>query len=302
MAKRGLGKGLNELLKVSLPEGDVAVAEKPVDAKSSSGASDRPKPSVTAVEILPIHALEPGPYQPRTLMGTEALEQLAESIAQQGIIQPIVVRPADDTYQILAGERRWRAAQKAELTEVPVIVREVSDDVAMAIGLIENIQREDLNPIDTAKGLKRLAEAMSLTHLQVAEAVGKSRAAVTNLLRLLTLVPDVQALLESGDIEVGHAKALLGVKETLQLGLARSIIKRGLSVRETERITQRIQNRQDKERAARAGDPNIRRLESDLTDKLGSPVHIRHTAKGKGSLVIQYNDTEQLEGILDHFR
>ncbi|MAZ43569.1 MAG: chromosome partitioning protein ParB [Legionellales bacterium] len=306
MAKRGLGKGLNELLSATFGEADVAVASPAEPAPVAQASSSTPKtalaPSEMGIARLSVEALDSGPFQPRSGMNDETLTQLADSIRQQGLLQPILVRPNGERFDILAGERRWRAAKRAGLTEVPVIVRQVTDEEAMAIGLIENIQREDLNPLDTAKGLKRLSEEMSMTHQEVAEAVGKSRTSVTNYLRLLTLNPDVQHALEAGELELGHAKALLGVKGSLQTQMAKMVIKRGLSVRETERVIQRLQEPGSQQRRAGAPDPNIRRLESDLADKLGASVHIRHSTRGKGSVVIQYNDTEELQGILEHIQ
>lgn len=309
MAKRGLGKGLNELLSATYDEADIAVASTP----GTQGASDTLKSVPTSSAHPPVSnefglcrlstsLLDSGPFQPRSGMDNEALEQLADSIRQQGLLQPILVRPNAGRYDILAGERRWRAAKKAGLEEVPVIVRDVSDEEAMAIGLIENIQREDLNPLDTAKGLKRLSDEMGMTHQEVAEAVGKSRTSVTNYLRLLSLNSDVQLALESGELELGHAKALLGVKGSLQSQMAKMVIKRSLSVRETERVIQRLQEPASQQRRSGTADPNIRRLESDLADKLGASVHIRHSNRGKGSVVIQYNDTEELQGILEHIQ
>jgi ParB family chromosome partitioning protein len=297
MAKRGLGKGLNELLSATLGSDFVVSSQKP-SAASLSPEEEK----AMGLFRLPIRSIQGGPFQPRRAFSVDGLEQLAESIRRQGVLQPIVVRQAGDNYEILAGERRWRAAKLAELTEIPAIVRKVSDEEAMAIGLIENIQREDLNPMDAAKALKRLADEMDLTHLEVAEAVGKSRTSITNLLRLLALNPDVQAYVESGDIEFGHAKALLGVKGSIQSQMARTVVKRGLSVRETERVIQRLQEPDSKRRRTGLVDPNIRRLESDLADKLGANVNIRHSSRGKGTVLIRYNDTEELEGILDHIK
>lgn len=296
--KRGLGKGLNELLSATLgstfpaTDGNAALD---VNVELEGQAQD--------LRYLAIDKLKSGPFQPRQHIHHEGLEQLAESIRAQGILQPIVVRAKDQFYEIIAGERRWRAAQLAGLTTVPTIIRYVPDEAAMAMALIENIQRENLNPVEEALALKRLAEELELTHLQVAEAVGKSRTSVTNLLRLLTLNADVQALLEQGQLEMGHARALLGLKGTMQSQVAGTVVTRGLSVRETERLVTKLQE----EPTHQAGesdtvDPNIRRLEEDLADKLGAKVKIRHGRRGQGMVVIRYHNVDELEGILAHFK
>lgn len=297
--KRGLGKGLNELLSASLgSQMGNAVAE-PVQTSSKSTV-----PTDQALRYVPIDQLTPGPFQPRQQIRHEGLEQLAESIRAQGVLQPMVVRARGNQYEIVAGERRWRAARLAGLSVVPAIVREVSDEAAMAMALIENIQREDLNPIEEAAAMKRLADTLQLTHLQVAEAVGKSRASVTNLLRLLSLNADVQAYVENGDLEMGHARALLSLKGNMQSQMAETVVHRGLSVRETERLVSKLQEGKPESTEAEpvTTDPNIRRLQDDLADKLGAPVVIRHGRKGHGMLVIRYNDVDELEGILSHIK
>lgn len=321
--KRGLGKGLNELLSATLGAPFVATqvaivrkeqsaaiaAQTDVQAESAalgaaleSMASDN---TVQSLRYLAVEQLETGAFQPRQHVHQESLEQLAESIRAQGILQPIVVRPkTPGHFEIVAGERRWRAAMLAGLTEVPTIVREIPDNVAMILALIENIQREDLNPIEEAQAMRRLCENLDLTHLQVAEAVGKSRASVTNMLRLLSLNADVQILLEQGQLEMGHARALLALKGSLQSEIAATVAERCLSVRETERLVSKLQeapgNSSVRTKTVTV-DPNIRRLENDLADKLGARVNIRHGQKGKGMLVIRYNDVDELEGILAHF-
>lgn len=314
--KRGLGKGLDALL-AGLPNAEVMTepldsALEFVPAKQEAGAfspqNHQPvKEGIPegVLKRLPVEKIHPGPYQPRGTIKHEGIEQLAESIRTQGIIQPIVVRATKDAqYEIIAGERRWRAAQLAGLTEIPVLVKSVTNDIAMIIALIENIQREDLTPVEEAKALKRLSETLSLTHLQVAEMVGKSRASVTNLLRILSLNMDVQALLETGKIELGHAKALLALKGIIQSQVANTVADRGLSVRETEKIIARIQEQENSEfeKKSAAVDPNIRRLQDDLSDKLGAPVTIRHSNKGQGTLMIRYSHVDELEGILAHFK
>ncbi len=302
--KRGLGKGLNELLSSSLGNGIALSKEKPQPVSTTEGEP------VSGQDLcyLPVEKLVVGPFQPRQHIRHEGLEQLSESIKAQGLLQPIVVRPKNQHYEIIAGERRWRAAQLAGLAKVPTIVRHVPDEAAMAMALIENIQRENLNAIEEAMALKRLSEELQLTHLQVAEAVGKSRTSVTNLLRLLTLNPDVQALLDQDKIEMGHARALLGLKGVEQSQIAQQVVEKELSVRETEKLVAKTQEGESFEEAPikqiqeRVIDPNIRRLEDDLADKLGARVAIRHTPKGKGVVVIRYNTVDELDGILAHIQ
>lgn len=295
MAKNSrLGKGLNELLSVSV-------------VTEGRASSDDPENVVKApVEIfknVPIEQVKPGPFQPRLGISSEGIEQLAESMRAQGILQPILVRKkSDDHYEIVAGERRWRAAQLAGIYTIPVIIKEMSEETAFAVALIENIQRENLNPIEEARGLKRLADEINLTHLQVAEAVGKSRTSVTNLLRLLTLNDDVQLLLEQGQLDMGHARALLSLKGPIQSQVAKTVVSRNLSVRETERLVNKLQENRN-ENTPIVDDPNIKRLQQDLAEKLGAPVKINHsTRNGQGMVMIRYNDVDQLEGILSHFK
>lgn len=304
---KGLGKGLNELLYGSLgSEGQaevlpsVPVIEPTQEAKQTNIANVNVVPG-QELKYISIEALKGSPFQPRQTIQHEGLEQLADSIRSKGVLQPIVVRrPADGLqYEIIAGERRWRAAQLAGISNVPAIVREVSDQDAMALALIENIQREDLNPIEEAKALKRLADSLNLTHLEVAEAVGKSRTSITNLLRLLSLSEPVQIMLEEKRIEMGHARALLTLSASLQNQIAKTIIARGLSVRETEKLVKRLQEGKTTEKANIEVDPNIRKLEEDLADKLGARVNIKHSQKG-GFVMIRYHNVDELEGILDH--
>jgi ParB family chromosome partitioning protein len=252
-----------------------------------------------------VDVIQRGRYQPRREIHPESLQELADSIRAQGVVQPIVVRPlaANGRYELIAGERRWRASQLAGLSEIPVIVRDVPDQAAMSIALIENIQREDLNPLEEAIALSRLVNEFKMTHQQVAEAVGRSRAAVTNLLRLLDLKDEVKRLLETGQIEMGHARALLALDGPLQVKAAQQIVSRGLSVREAEQLVRRLLESQKSEpRPARHTDPNITRLESDLSERLGAGVSIQHDAKGKGTLVIRYNSLDELDGILGHIK
>jgi ParB family chromosome partitioning protein len=253
------------------------------------------------LKSLPVDVLKPGRYQPRKTFDEDALEELANSIKSQGIIQPIVVRPMNEGFEIIAGERRWRAAQRAELAEVPVIVKDLTDEAALAMSLIENIQRRDLNVIEEAEALDRLIREFRLTHQEVAQAVGKSRTGVTNLLRLLKLNIDVRLLVENGDIEMGHARALLSLEGLEQSKVAQAIVKKGLSVRQTEVLIRRVHDVKAAHRGeAEKPDPDVLRLQNELAEKLGANVRIQHTAKGKGRLVINYNSLEELQGILEH--
>ncbi len=249
---------------------------------------------------LPIHSLQPGVYQPRRDMREDALEELADSIRSQGIIQPIVVRNiAANQYEIVAGERRWRAALLANLPKVPVVIRDLSDEAALAMALIENIQRENLNPIEEAVALQRLMKEFELTHEQAAQSVGKSRSVVTNLLRLLSLQEKVKVMLENGDIEMGHARALLTLEGLEQIQAAQYIVAKELTVRETEAYLKRTpQGKKPK----KVEDPDVVRLEQRLSDTLGAKVTIQHQTNGKGKLAIKYNSVDELEGILEHIK
>jgi len=291
--KRGLGRGLEALLGQA--------AARPV-ADVASTARDQ-------LTHVPVGLLERGRFQPRADMREESLAELAESIRAQGVVQPIVVRPAGSPalgegqrYEIIAGERRWRAARMAGLADIPAIVRRVDDETAVAMSLIENIQREDLNPLEEATALSRLVGEFGLTHQQAAEAVGRSRAAVSNLLRLLELPDEV----EQRQLEMGHARSLLALTNRRQLAEVGALVaKKGLSVRDTEALVRRLLARAaggDAKREAEERDPDIRRLEEDLSDKLGAQVELRHGAKGKGRLVISYHSLDELDGILAHIR
>lgn len=253
---------------------------------------------------IPIDQLQRGKYQPRTHMNAEALEELAASIKAQGVVQPIVARPLDaGNYEIIAGERRWRAAQLAGLETVPAVVRQIPDEAAIAIALIENIQRENLNPVEEANALTRLIDEFHMTHQQVADAVGRSRAAVTNLLRLLTLNPDVRELLENARMDMGHARALLGLEGKAQSQAAHQVVEKGLSVRETENLVRRLLSPPAGHKAAGTRmDPDTRALAQQISEKLGAKVRIQHNAKGKGRLVIEYTTLDELDGILAHLR
>jgi ParB family chromosome partitioning protein len=291
--KRGLGRGLDALL------GSHQAARQTAPDTLAAAAGDG------ELKHLPVDLIQRGKYQPRRDMNPEALEELANSIRAQGVMQPIVVRPiAADRYEIIAGERRWRATQLAGLDTVPAVVRDVPDDTAVAMALIENIQREDLNPMEEAQALARLQKEFELTHQQIAEAVGKSRATVTNLLRLMSLRDDVQRLLEHGDLEMGHARALLSLAPEQQASAAHAVVSKGLSVRQTEALVRRLQ--QEEKPGAGTGaarpDPDIHRLQETLAEKVGAPVLIQHGAKGKGRLVFSYNSLDELEGILAHIQ
>ncbi len=295
--KKKLGRGLDALL----------------NAGKNQSAGAKPKDGVTQtvpaekdgdLRNIPIELVQRGKYQPRTDMHEEALQELASSIRAQGVMQPIVVRPISDTrYEIIAGERRWRATQIAGLDTIPAIIKPVSDESAIAMALIENIQRENLNPIEEAMALKRLQEEFELTQQEVADAVGKSRATVTNLLRLIALNPDVRLMLEHGDIEMGHARALLPLSELQQSEAAKLVAGKGLSVRQTESLVRRmLAAPQLKAGAELVGDPDIRRLEEQLSETLGARVQIQHTSRGAGKLTLKYNSLDELEGILAHIK
>ncbi|MEM7705554.1 MAG: ParB/RepB/Spo0J family partition protein [Pseudomonadota bacterium] len=281
--RRGLGKGLNALLGES----------------AGSAGAPTSEPEGTYRELA-VELLQPGKYQPRTGMDEAKLTELADSIAAQGMVQPIVVRTIGaGKYEIIAGERRWRAAQLAGLAEVPVLVREVSDQATVAMALIENIQREDLNPLEESAALKRLIDEFELTHEAAARAVGRSRAAVSNLLRLQELEAAVKKLVESGSLEMGHARALLGLTGAEQAQAARQVALKGLSVRETEALVKRwLQGDSSASKPAAAKDPNIQQLETDLGDRLAAKVQLKHSASGKGQLVVSYNSLDELDGIL----
>jgi len=260
-------------------------------------------PTDGALCKLPVDMIQRGQYQPRVDMHQESLQDLADSISAQGVVQPIVVRAiAAGRYEIIAGERRWRASQLAGLHEIPAMVREVDDRAAIAIALIENIQREDLNPLEESRALDRLIKEFELTHEQAAEAVGRSRAAVSNLLRLLDLEDSVKELVEQGELEMGHARALLALSGKKQLEAARQVINRGLTVRATEGLVKSLQRPAPAKPAKASKDSNIQRLETDLSDTLGARVAVRQGRGGKGKLEISYNSLDELDGILEHIR
>jgi ParB family chromosome partitioning protein len=285
--KRGLGRGLDALLATSQ-------AGKSMDSELPEKQSELQK--------IPVEFLQPGKYQPRKDMSSEALEDLASSIRSQGIIQPIVVRRIfENKYEIIAGERRWRAAQIAQLDVIPCLIRDVPDESAVAIALIENIQREDLNAMEEAQALDRLMAEFGLTHQEVATAVGKPRTTVSNLLRLNNLNDDVKLLLEHGDIEMGHARALLALEGDTQNDAAQIVSGKGLNVRDTENLVRRLLE-PAKDKAPVKEDPDVQRLQTELSENLGAPVSIAHNAKGKGKLVINFSSLDQLDGILGHIK
>jgi ParB family chromosome partitioning protein len=253
---------------------------------------------------LPLDLIQRGKYQPRRDIDPESLQELADSIRAQGVMQPIVVRPiADRKYEIIAGERRWRATQLAGLDKIPALIREVPDSAAIAMSLIENIQREDLNPIEEAAALMRLQQEFELTQQEVANAIGKSRSTVANLLRLMSLQEDVRKLVEHGDLEMGHARALLGLDGSSQSQAARTVVGKGLSVRQTEALVRGLLERgREAPVPARGIDPNIRHLQDDLSRRLGTRVEIKHGTGGKGKLVLDYNSLDELDGILSHIK
>jgi len=293
--KRGLGRGLDALLG--------AAAARPALPASAGVTDAMPAGEDRTLRQLPVDLIQRGKYQPRNDIDPESLQELADSIKAQGVMQPIVVRPiSEHRYEIIAGERRWRAAQLAGLDEIPALVRDVADKAAIAMSLIENIQREDLNPIEEAAALLRLQQEFELTQQEVAEAVGKSRSTVANLLRLMSLQADVRRLVEHGDLEMGHARALLGLDASRQSQAARSVVAKGLSVRQTEALVRHLLERKDTPATPRSIDPNIRHLQDDLSRRLGARVEIRHGAGGKGKLVLAYNNLDELDGILSHIK
>ncbi len=296
--KRGLGRGLDALL------GSSRAATTPDTPAASAAPAATPVDEADTLRTLGVEQLQRGKYQPRVDMHNESLEELADSIRQQGVVQPILVRAVSKgRYEIVAGERRWRAAQLAGLKEVPVVIREMDDRAAIAVALIENIQREDLNPLEEARALQRLIDEFEMTHQQAAEAVGRSRTAVSNLLRLLELGEVATGMVERGELEMGHARALLALSGRRQAEAAHQVVDKGLSARATERLVKQLL-------AADAGadttaprrDPDLVRLEQDLSDRIGAPVRVQSGARGKGKLIISYNSLDELDGILEHIQ
>ena len=278
---KGLGRGLDALL----------------------GGDEEARPRGEALLTLPVSRIRPGKYQPRTKMDQQALAELAASIRSQGLMQPLLVRPVDrDRYELIAGERRWRAAQMAGLEEVPALVREVPDEAALAMSLIENIQRENLNPMEEAAGLQRLLDEFRMTHEQAADAVGRSRSATTNLLRLLKLARPVQEMLMEGALEMGHARALLALDGARQIEAGTRVAAKGLSVRETEALVQSLLRASPGSRRARKADRDLARLEEQASERLGTTVQIRPARKGSGKLVVHYASLDHLEQLLKKLR
>ncbi len=281
--RRGLGRGLDALLS------DTGVAT----ARDTAAPGEQ-------LRQLPVDLLERGRYQPRTRFDQDSLQTLTDSIRSQGVVQPLVVRPVGEgRFEIIAGERRWRAAQAAGLSKVPAVVREIGDDAALAIALIENIQREDLNPIEEARALRRLIDEFEMTHQAAADAVGRSRAAVSNTLRLLDLDPDVADRLEAGELEMGHARALLALDALQQRQTAERIVADGLTARQTEALVRSLLAPPSEATYASRPDANIRRLQESISTYLGASVTLQHRQNGKGKLTIIYGDLEQLDGILE---
>jgi ParB family chromosome partitioning protein len=304
--KRGLGRGLEALLGPATHKSAPETAPASVPELKAVPTADAPagaRPVDGDLRALPVDIIQRGKYQPRIDMHPESLQELADSIREQGVVQPIVVRGiGEGRYEIIAGERRWRAAQQAGLHEIPAVIRDVDDRSAIAIALIENIQREDLNPLEEARALKRLIDEFEVTHEEAAQAVGRSRAAVSNLLRLLDLEDAVKQMVERGELEMGHARALLALGGAKQLKAAQQVIAQGLTVRATERLVQQLQQPKTPRPVAPSKDPDIQRLETRLADTLGASVVIRHGQAGKGKLEIGYNSLDELDGILEHIR
>lgn len=286
--KRALGRGLDALLGVGAGLDEAGATPAPGDQ----------------LRNIPVDLIQRGRYQPRLEIRPEALEELAASIKAQGVVQPVVVRPlpVGGRFELIAGERRWRAAQLAGLAALPAVIKDIPDRAVMSIALIENIQREQLNPVEEALALQRLIQEFDMTHQQVAEAVGRSRAAVSNLLRLLDLSPRVRELLERGELQMGHARALLGLASTLQAGLAERVVAEDLSVRTTEKLVRSAQQAPGKPRAVARPDPNVAQLEGQLSERLGAAVAIRHGSKGAGTVVISYSSLDELDGIIAHIK
>ena len=301
--KKKLGKGLDALLSSGSSQTMASLlGGRPRDTEPSQTRADSPTPDRDGdLKNIPVDLIQRGKYQPRTDMHEEALDELSASIKNQGVMQPIVVRPiSSDKYEIIAGERRWRATQMAGLDTIPAIVKPVGDEAAIAMALIENIQRENLNPIEEAMALKRLQDEFELTQQEVADAVGKSRVTVTNLMRLIGLHIDVRRMLEHGDLEMGHARALLALPDEQQTSAARVVSGKGLSVRQTEALVRRLTSESGTVKSQQASDPDIKNLEDNLAEKLGAKVMIQHTARGKGKVVVKYNSLDELDGILAH--
>ena len=283
--KNPLGRNLSSMLSKS-------ALQHAVDNVGSEGSGS------DSLKSLPLDLINPGPYQPRSVFDEDRLQELAESIRHQGVIQPVIVRARGDDYELIAGERRWRAAQIAGIEKIPAIIREVPDEIAIAMALVENIQREDLNPIEEATALRRLVDEFQMTHQEAGEAVGRSRSAVSNLLRLLELSDEVRELVDARHLEMGHARALLTLEPSLQAQAAREVVRKGLSVRETEQLVRRLKHPPQPKTLVL--DPDVQLLQDKLTEKLCASVRLSHNARGKGKLVIAFNSADELDGILEH--
>jgi len=284
--KNPLGRNLSSMLSKSA----LQHAVENVGTESTGGDS---------LKSLPLDLITPGPFQPRSVFDTDRLQELADSISHQGVIQPVVVRvKGQDSYELIAGERRWRAAQLAGIEEIPAIIRKVSDEIAIAMALVENIQRENLNPIEEATALRRLVDEFQMTHQEAGDAVGRSRSAVSNLLRLLELSGEVRELVDARHLEMGHARALLSLDESMQAQAAKEVVNKSLSVRETEQLVRRLKN--PPVPRTQELDPDIQHLQDKLAEKLCASVKLTHNARGKGKLVIAYNSADELDGILEH--
>jgi len=296
--RKGLGRGLDALMGAGTRQQEPAVSVQDAIEQVQSPSAD----INGQLKYVPVELIQRGKYQPRRDINQEALEELASSIRSQGVMQPIVIRPiAENKYEIIAGERRWRASQLAGLDKIPAVIRDVPDEAAIAMALIENIQREDLNPLEEAVALKRLQDEFELTHQQVAEAVGKSRTAVTNLLRLIALDEEVKKLLEHGDIEMGHARAMLSLTNDRQRIVASEVVAKSLSVRQAEALVRRTIEEINKPAEEKTfHNPDLEKLEQGISEKVGVPVMLQHSAKGKGKLVLKYNNLDELDGILHH--
>jgi ParB family chromosome partitioning protein len=286
--KPGLGRGLDALLSAA---GTSVSSAAPVNASEQN-----------ALRQVPVEQIRRGEFQPRQNIPQQGLEELADSIRAQGLVQPVVLRPVDGGYELIAGERRWRASQLAGLHEIPAVIKDVPDQAAAAMALIENIQREDLSPLEESQAIKRLIEDFGLTHQQAAESVGRSRTAVTNLLRLLELEKETQTLLADKALEMGHARALLGLEGETQTAAARYIATKGLSVRETEKYIKQLKGTKTAKKQSTSRSPDIVSLEHELADQLGAPVSVQYNNRGKGQLIISYNSLDELDGVLEHIR
>ena len=276
VTKKRLGRGIDELI-----------------------PRDRPVVTDSGLEEIPIELIQPGRYQPRSHFDPAAISQLAESIRSRGLMQPIVLRALEaDRYEIIAGERRWRAAQLVGMEKITAIIRNVDDEAVLAMSLIENIQREDLNPLEEANALRRLTDEFQLTHEEIAKAVGKSRSTVTNMLRLCSLHPRVASMLQAGEIDMGHARALLTLDDERQVDVAQEIVRLGLNVRQTEVFVSEL-TKPKQPKKIRTKDADTLRLEENLSQRLGQPVQIRHSVKGNGKLRIAYNNLDELDGVLE---